>query len=38
MFGDDLKFVPSILYVYAAPSGAVTVIEPAVGSAQVWIS
>ena len=33
--GDDWKFVPSILYVYSAPSGAVTVIEPAVGSAQV---
>jgi hypothetical protein len=29
------KFVPSIEYVYSAPSGAVTVILPAVGSAQV---
>ena len=33
--GDDWKFVPSMLYVYSAPSGAVTVIEPAVGSAHV---
>ena len=33
--GEDWKFVPSILYVYSAPIGAVTVIEPAVGSAQV---
>ena len=33
--GDDWKLMPSMLYVYSAPSGAVTVIEPAVGSAQV---
>ena len=33
--GEDWKFVPSMLYVYSAPSGAVTVIEPAVGSAHV---
>ena len=33
--GDDWKFVPSILYVYSEPSGAVTVIEPAAGSAHV---
>ena len=32
---DDWKFVPSIEYVYSIPTGAVTVIEPAVGSAQV---
>jgi hypothetical protein len=33
--GDDWKLVPSMLYVYSTPSGAVTVIEPAVGSAHV---
>jgi hypothetical protein len=33
--GEDWKFVPSIEYVYSAPSGAVTVIDPAVGSAHV---
>jgi hypothetical protein len=33
--GDDWKLVPSMLYVYSTPSGAVTVIDPAVGSAQV---
>ena len=33
--GDDWKFVPSMLYVYSEPSGAVTVIEPAAGSAHV---
>jgi hypothetical protein len=34
-FGELWKVVPSIEYVYSAPSGAVTVIVPAVGSAQV---
>jgi hypothetical protein len=33
--GEGWKLVPSILYVYSDPSGAVTVIEPAVGSAHV---
>ncbi|HUQ65985.1 MAG TPA: hypothetical protein VM101_07510, partial [Flavitalea sp.] len=33
--GDVWKLVPSIEYVYSAPSGAVTVIEPAVGFAHV---
>jgi hypothetical protein len=33
--GDDWKLVPSMLYVYSTPSGAVTIIDPAVGSAQV---
>jgi hypothetical protein len=33
--GDDWKLVPSMLYVYSTPSGAVTVIDPAVGSAHV---
>ena len=33
--GVDWKFVPSIEYVFSAPSGAVTVIEPAAGSAHV---
>src|SRR4030095_4626228 len=33
--GEDWKLVPSIEYVYSAPKGAVTVIEPAAGSAQV---
>jgi hypothetical protein len=33
--GDDWKLVPSIEYVNSAPSGAVIVINPAVGSAQV---
>src|SRR4029079_8242927 len=33
--GDDWKLMPSMLYVYSAPSGDVTVIEPAVGSAHV---
>jgi hypothetical protein len=33
--GEDWKLMPSMLYVYSAPSGAVTVIEPAAGSAHV---
>jgi hypothetical protein len=33
--GDDWNVVPSIEYVYSAPSGAVTVIDPDVGSAHV---
>jgi hypothetical protein len=33
--GDDWKLMPSMLYVYSGPSGAVTVIDPAVGSAHV---
>jgi hypothetical protein len=36
--GEDWKFVPSMLYVYSAPSGAVTVIVPAVGSAHVGLA
>jgi hypothetical protein len=33
--GEDWKFVPSLEYVNSDPSGAVTVIDPAVGSAHV---
>ena len=33
--GDAWKFVPSIEYVYSVPSGAVTVMEPAAGSAHI---